>query len=184
MGSVGQYEGETSFIRDVLIENVWLLNGEQGARLKTWAGEHVGRGFIDNITFRNFWQANNQYAAFLDSCYFNIDEDTCARFPSGMNVTNVLFENFEGYTSGASGSVVAKLTCSKNPSAVCENIRFRNFNISTPCGGPPVILCDGISDGVGLPCVGAKSEEGRAALSRKCSIPNVAIDPPFKVGSF
>jgi galacturan 1,4-alpha-galacturonidase len=28
MGSVGQYAGEMSFIRDVLIENVWLLNGD------------------------------------------------------------------------------------------------------------------------------------------------------------
>ena len=72
MGSVGQYAGEKSFIKDVVIENVWLLNGQHGARLKTWAGPDVGYGFIDNVTFRNFWQANNEYAAFLDSCYFNV----------------------------------------------------------------------------------------------------------------
>jgi galacturan 1,4-alpha-galacturonidase len=72
MGSVGQYQGEKSFIQDVLIENIWLLNGQHGARLKTWAGPTVGYGFINNITFRNIWNANNEYTAFLDSCYFNV----------------------------------------------------------------------------------------------------------------
>lgn len=72
MGSVGQYEGEYSYIQDVVIENVWLLNGQHGARIKTWAGPDVGYGFVDNVTFRNFWQANNEYSAFLDSCYFNV----------------------------------------------------------------------------------------------------------------
>lgn len=72
MGSIGQYAGEKSFIQDVVIENVWLLNGQHGARLKSWAGPDVGYGYINNITFRNFWQADNQYAAYLDSCYFNV----------------------------------------------------------------------------------------------------------------
>lgn len=55
-----------------MIENVWLLNGQHGARLKSWAGPNVGYGYINNVTFRNFWNANNEYAAFLDSCYFNV----------------------------------------------------------------------------------------------------------------
>lgn len=72
MGSIGQYAGEKSFIQDVVIENVWLLNGQHGARLKSWAGPDVGYGYMDNITFRNFWHADNEYAAYLDSCYFNV----------------------------------------------------------------------------------------------------------------
>jgi galacturan 1,4-alpha-galacturonidase len=72
MGSIGQYAGEKSIIEDVVIENVWLLNGQHGARLKTWAGPDVGYGYINNVTFRNIWNANNEYSAFLDSCYFNV----------------------------------------------------------------------------------------------------------------
>jgi galacturan 1,4-alpha-galacturonidase len=72
MGSIGQYKGEKSFIKDVHIENVWMLNGQHSARLKTWAGEDAGYGFVDNVTFKNFWNGNNEYAAFLDSCYFNV----------------------------------------------------------------------------------------------------------------
>ncbi|KAK3352537.1 exo-polygalacturonase [Lasiosphaeria hispida] len=130
MGSIGQYAGEMSFIRDVHIENMWMLNGQHSARLKSWAGPNVGYGFIDNVTFKNFWNANNEYAAFLDSCYFNINASTCSTYPSRVNVTNVIFENFTGYTSGKYGRAVARLTCS--PNAVCENIRFKNFNVSSP----------------------------------------------------
>ena len=72
MGSIGQYKGEKSFIKDVHIENIWMLNGQHSARLKTWAGEDAGYGFVDNVTFKNFWNGNNEYAAFLDSCYFNV----------------------------------------------------------------------------------------------------------------
>jgi galacturan 1,4-alpha-galacturonidase len=181
MGSVGQYEGEKSFIQDVVIENVWLLNGQHGARLKTWAGEHVGYGFINNVTFRNIWNANNEYTAFLDSCYFNINETTCAKYPSKMNITNILFENFQGTTSGKFGLAVAKLTCSTNPDAICNNIQFKNFNVTSPCGGPPVIICDGIKGGIGMPCVSADSAEAKAALAKKCTAPMASIPAPFPV---
>ncbi|KAL9948397.1 hypothetical protein D7B24_007168 [Verticillium nonalfalfae] len=171
MGSIGQYQGEKSFIQDVVIENVWMLNGQHSARLKSWAGEKAGYGFINNVTFRNFWNANNEYAAFLDSCYFQINSTTCAQFPSKVDISNVLFENFTGTTSGKYGRAVARLTCSSSPNAVCENIRFKDFNVQSPCGGPPVILCDGIKDGVGAPCVSATSDEGKAALKAKCTSP-------------
>ncbi|KAJ1323298.1 galacturan 1,4-alpha-galacturonidase [Microdochium nivale] len=132
IGSLGQYKGEKSFVENVLIENVWMLNGQHGARIKTWAGENVGYGYVNNVTFRNFWQASNEYSAYIDSCYFNIPTATCAQFPSKMNISNILFENFTGYTSGKYGRAVARLTCSSSPDAVCDNIQFKNFNIETP----------------------------------------------------
>ncbi|KAI0132816.1 family 28 glycosyl hydrolase [Xylariales sp. AK1849] len=170
MGSVGQYEGEYSYIQDVVIENVWLLNGQHGARIKTWAGPDVGYGFVNNVTFRNFWQANNEYAAFLDSCYFNINATTCAAYPSQMNITNILFDNFTGYTSGTYGTAVARLTCSSSPDAVCENIKFKNFNITSPCGDS-VIICDNIAGGLGVDCIASNTTEATEALSATCSVP-------------
>ncbi|KAK3379152.1 exo-polygalacturonase [Lasiosphaeria ovina] len=175
MGSIGQYSGEKSFIRNVHVENVWLLNGQHGARLKSWAGPDVGYGFIDNVTFKNFWNGNNEYSAFLDSCYFNINATACAAYPSQVNITNVLFDNFSGYTSGKYGRVVARLTCS--PNAICQNIQFRNFNVTSPCGGSPVIICDGIRGGIGLPCVNSTSVEATAALKEKCTAASMAVLP-------
>lgn len=72
MGSIGQYAGELDYIEHVLIENVWIVNSQFGGRLKTWAGSDVGYGYINNVTFRNFYNADNEYSAYLDSCYFNV----------------------------------------------------------------------------------------------------------------
>lgn len=177
MGSLGQYAGEKSFVQDVLIENVWMLNGQHGARLKTWAGPDVGYGFINNVTFRNVWNANNEFSAFIDSCYFNIDSETCAQYPSGMNITNILFQNFTGTTSGKYGNAVASLTCSTNPDAVCENIRFENFDVTSPCGGKPVVICDGITGDIGIECVSASSTEAKAALAANCTAPMASASP-------
>ncbi|KAI9331551.1 exo-polygalacturonase [Zopfochytrium polystomum] len=177
MGSIGQYGGEKSFIQDVVIENVWLLNGQHGARIKTWAGPNVGYGFVNNITFRNFWNANNDYSAFIDSCYFNINATTCAQYPSQVNITNVLFENFSGYTSGKNGRAVASLTCS--PNAVCQNIQFKNFNVTSPCGSKqPVVICNGIKGDIGLPCYNSSAPEAVAALKDKCTTSLAALPSP------
>jgi galacturan 1,4-alpha-galacturonidase len=99
-----------------------------------------------------------------------------------LHETNLCIENFTGYSSGKRGNVVAKLTCSDSKDAVCENIKFKNFDIKTPCGGKPVILCDGVKD-IGVDCVSATSTEGKAALANKCVGPAATVSP-FKVRKF
>lgn len=110
---------------------------------------------------------------------YQIPAETCEEYPSQMNVTNILFENFSGYTSGKNGAVVAKLSCSTNPNAVCENITFRNFTITSPCGDEPVIICDGVKGDPGMDCVSANSTVAQVALSKTCTIPQATIAPPF-----
>lgn len=71
------------------------------------------------------------------------------------------------------GRAVARLTCSTNPDAVCENIVFKNFTVTSPCGtnatDNAVVICDGISD-LGVPCVNSTSAEAVAALADKCTV--------------
>ncbi|KAG9501981.1 hypothetical protein J7337_007689 [Fusarium musae] len=53
IGSLGQYRGEVSNVYDVHIENVWMMNGDySAARIKVWAGEETGTGFVNNVTFK------------------------------------------------------------------------------------------------------------------------------------
>ncbi|KAJ4171418.1 hypothetical protein NW754_013186 [Fusarium falciforme] len=177
MGSLGQYEGEVSNVHDVHIENVWMLNGDySGARIKVWAGEKTGTGYVNNVTFKNFWVARMDYGIFLDSCYFNKSAEECNKYPSGMDITNIHFENFTGYTSGVYGNAVARLSCSASESAVCSNITLKDFNVETPCGGKPIIICDGMHGDIGVDCVPYESEEAQAALKAKCKTPIVGID--------
>jgi galacturan 1,4-alpha-galacturonidase len=55
MGSIGEYSGQMSIIENVLIENIWIMNGANGARLKTWAGPNIGYGSMNNVTFRSVY---------------------------------------------------------------------------------------------------------------------------------
>ncbi|KAJ3337086.1 hypothetical protein HDU93_001659 [Gonapodya sp. JEL0774] len=176
MGSIGQYAGEKSIIEDVLIENIWLLNGDNGARIKSWAGPNVGYGYVNNVTFRNFYVGHLDQTVLIDSCYFNINATTCAAYPSQVNVTNVRFENFVGTSSGKNGRVVGALKCSTSPNAVCENITFSNFKVESPCGGPPVIGCDGVKGDIGIACVNTSSAVYKAALKDNCTVPQVTLE--------
>ncbi|TDZ19142.1 putative exopolygalacturonase B [Colletotrichum orbiculare MAFF 240422] len=184
LGSLGQYEGEYVFVKDVIIENVWMLNSDNGARIKVWAGEHVATGFVDNITFRNFYSANDAWPISLDSCYFNIDAETCNRFPSKMSVSNVLFENFTGISSGSKGRAVARVSCSTNAEGKCKNIKFKNFNVKSPCGEDAVVICDGVEGDLGVPCVPFDSPEAKAALADRCTGKRATIDAPWDVRDY
>lgn len=116
------------------------------------------------------------YGIFLDSCYFNKSAEECNAHPSGMQITNIHFENFTGYTSGVYGNAVARLSCSSAEDAVCANITVKNFDVKPPCGGEPVVICDGMHGDVGVDCVPYESDEAQAALKAKCEIPLVPID--------
>lgn len=108
------------------------------------------------------------YGILLDSCYFNKTTEECNMYPAGMDITNIRFENFTGYTSGVYGNAVARLSCSTSETAVCENITISDFHVETPCGGEAVIICDGVNNDLGVDCVSIDSEEAQAALSARC----------------
>ncbi|KAJ5660726.1 CAZyme family GH28 [Penicillium longicatenatum] len=150
MGSIGQYSGEMDFIENAYLENITLLNGQNGARLKAWAGPDVGYGRISNITYRNIQIQNTDKPVVLDQCYFDVNATECAAYPSAVNITDIVFDNIWGTSSGSKGKVVVDLTCS--PNAVCSNIHLSRINLTSPAGSPPEIICDGIDGDIGLNC--------------------------------
>ena len=72
-------------------------------------------------------------------------------------MTDIVFENVYGTSSGSEGDVVAELICS--PNAVCNGIEVRNINVKTPEGETGVVVCEGIAGGVGVDCQAAEDEE-------------------------
>ncbi|KAF8864013.1 pectin lyase-like protein [Acephala macrosclerotiorum] len=151
MGSIGQSAGVKDYIYNAHIENVTMLNAQNGARLKAWAGPNVGYGYISNITYKNFYNFNVDWPIVLDACYFNFNASTCSTYPSRVDMTDILFQNFTGSSSGTNGLKVAKLVCS--PNAVCENIKLDGIDLTSPKGSPPVIVCDGTKGDLGVDCV-------------------------------
>lgn len=151
MGSIGQYAGVEDFISNAWIENVTLLNGQNGARIKAWAGPDVGFGYVANVTYKDIRVENTDNPIVLDQCYFNVNQTTCARYPSRVNITDVSFINVSGTSSGKKGRVVAALTCS--PGAACSGIHLQNLTVTSPAGSPPEIVCQNIQGDIGVQCV-------------------------------
>jgi galacturan 1,4-alpha-galacturonidase len=160
MGSIGQYPGTLDYITNAYIRNVTLLNGQNGVRLKAWAGPNVGYGYIRNITFEDVRIENTDHPVVLDQCYINIDAATCAKYPSKVNISDIKFVNITGTSSGKLGNVVAELRCS--PGADCKGIELRNVDVRNPKRRDVkgVVVCDGVTGGVGVECVSSK-EAGR-----------------------
>ena len=104
---------------------------------------------------------NVDWPIVLDACYFDIDAATCATYPSQVNITNILFKNITGFSSGKEGENVASLICS--PAAVCENIRLEDVDLRSPTDPDEdgIVLCDGIAGGVGVSCVSANNTSTR-----------------------
>ena len=94
---------------------------------------------------------NTDWPIVLDACYFNIPAATCAAFPSKVNITNILFKNIYGSSSGKRDPYVGSLVCS--PAAVCENIKLEDIDLVKPNGEKGLIICDGIAGGIGVDCV-------------------------------
>lgn len=110
----------------------------------------MGYGRINNITYRNIHIENTDNPVVLDQCYFDVNATECAAYPSQVNVTNIVFDNVDGTSSGKEGKVVVDLTCS--PNAVCSDIHLSNINITSPAGSPPEIICDGVQGDIGVSC--------------------------------
>lgn len=91
----------------------------------------------------------------LDQCYFDVNATECAIYPSHVNVTNIVFDQIYGTSSGAEGHVVVDLTCS--PNAVCSGIHLSDIHLTSPAGSPAEIICDGIQGDIGVSCQSSTS---------------------------
>jgi galacturan 1,4-alpha-galacturonidase len=144
MGSIGQYPGVKDYISNVIVRNVTMVDGTIGVRLKAWAGEGVGYGYMRNITYQDIAIENTDEPIVLDQCYFNIKAEDCQNFPSKVDLSDIHFINITGTSSGKMKNVVGSLKCS--PEAECTNIELRDINLSSKSNASEkgVIKCEGI----------------------------------------
>lgn len=132
-----------------------LITCQNGAHLKAWAGQNVGYGRINNVTYKDIRIENTDNPIVLDQCYYDLNATECAAYPSRVNFTNIVFDNVSGSSSGKEGKVVADLSCS--PNAVCSGIHLEDINLTSPAGSPPVVICDGIDGDIGVKCQSSSS---------------------------
>lgn len=122
VGSLGQYPDRFDIVENIYVFNVSLSNATDGARIKVWPGAETewpggigggnGAGYVRNVTYDTFGNANNDGAIRIDQCYGEKNATRCAMYPSRMNITDVTFKNFYGTTSARYDPVVGNLICS------------------------------------------------------------------------
>ncbi|KAL0936282.1 exopolygalacturonase X [Colletotrichum truncatum] len=142
VGSLAQYPGVVDIIENLYIFNNTLSNATDSARLKVWPGLGAvtkpgwigggGIGHVRNVTYEQFHVRNNDAALKIDQCYGAVNASTCKEHPSQVLLENILFKDFDGYTSKASDPVAGALICSSEES--CDNIRAENVRITVPSG--------------------------------------------------
>ncbi|KAJ3882280.1 glycoside hydrolase family 28 protein [Lentinula edodes] len=124
VGSLGQFSGVFDIVQNVTAINIQMANAENGARIKAFAGDDVGSGTVQNITFQNFVVSNVDSPVVIDQCY-ETSADDCEEFPSNVFIQDIFFNNISGT---GSGSQVASLDCS--PGSRCTDINVNGFDLS------------------------------------------------------
>lgn len=126
---------------------------ETGAYIKTWVGKPIpqsnyesagqprggGWGTVTNILFENFVIHGAKIAAAITG---SSGDNGTAAGTSLLEVSNIVFANFTGYTTGGKGNRTASVSCSKVKP--CYNISFKNVSLASSEGGieyPPQGTC-------------------------------------------
>ena len=91
---------------------------------------HPNRGVVQNIRFENFFiQGANIGPAITQ----NSGDNGSYAGTSLMEISNIAFVNFTGYTEGGKGNRSASVSCSKVEP--CYNIALRNISLATSATG-------------------------------------------------
>jgi hypothetical protein len=88
IGSVGQDPTHPDFVRDIVYEDVHLINSTNGAWIKAWQGQSSsvttngdsgggGGGSINNVTYRNFKLENVGQPISVTQCVYGHDPSIC-----------------------------------------------------------------------------------------------------------
>ncbi|KAK7961311.1 hypothetical protein LTR80_006266 [Exophiala xenobiotica] len=172
IGSVGQDPTHPDFVRDIVYEDVHLINSTNGAWIKAWQGQSSsvttngdsgggGGGSINNVTYRNFKIENVGQPISVTQCVYGHDPSICDT--SKLQISNITWENVTGTSHFDVASIIH---CS--PLVPCPGMKFIDVNITTVNASlgkpslPQVNLCANMIDqnattgdlATGIPCHG------------------------------
>ena len=149
IGSLGQYLQDSS-VANVVVDHVHIIryndDMENGAYIKTWVGVLVpqtsyesaglprggGWGSVRDVLFSNFLLEGPSMATSI-----NQDSGDNGSFPGSslMEISNIAFVNFTGYTVPSSSSVLEVNDISCSTVHPCFDIEYENFTVTPGTNG-------------------------------------------------
>ncbi|KAI9566591.1 pectin lyase fold/virulence factor [Boletus coccyginus] len=151
VGSLGQYAGETDIVANIYVKNISMNNAQYGARIKVFGGSPYpnsttggGTGYVQNVTFEDFYVNNVDEPIYLTQCY-QTEASVCAEYPSTISISDVHYINVTGTSSGDKGNVVVDLECSTE----CYGITATGTDLTSP-NGTAVYYCQNVANETAL----------------------------------
>jgi polygalacturonase len=122
VGSLGQYAGTEDIVANIFVNNITMVNAENGARIKAFGGSSSKTctkggttGYARNITFQDFHCEACTLPITIDQCY-ETSSSTCASYPSGIQISDIHYIIVTG--TGTKTKEVVTLVCSD----ICTDI--------------------------------------------------------------
>jgi galacturan 1,4-alpha-galacturonidase len=133
IGSMGQDASKPDHIDNVVFENIHLTHSSNVAWIKTYPGN----GQVKNVMFRNIEFTNVNQPIYITTRIYNQTN----YYSSRIQISDMTWENIYGT---ARYNVGAGMHCSS--SALCQNLKFSDINITQLNGDAVRYLCSNIAD--------------------------------------
>ncbi|KAI5359592.1 Putative glycoside hydrolase, family 28, pectin lyase/virulence factor [Septoria linicola] len=165
VGSLGQYPGEVDIVENIYVYNISMYNASDGARIKVWPGASSalsvdlqgggGLGRVNNVTYKDMYIENVDYAVEVTQCYGQKNLTLCNQFPSNLTISGVDISGIHGTTSKKYDPISGYVVCS-SPS-VCNDIKLEDVKVTSPKGVTNAFKCGNVDESLlqGINCTKA-----------------------------
>ncbi|KAL4904333.1 hypothetical protein BDW74DRAFT_168381 [Aspergillus multicolor] len=148
LGSLASEHGTRGYVVDSIFERAVMINATKATGIKIFAaGPDHGSASVRNITFKDIVSQGCHYALQIQTCY-DATAEYCEEYPSTATLSDVVWSNITGTTSGHYGDVIGNLDCSVG--GTC-GISVSGLNVTAPDGGV-TLLCANVDGDIGYPC--------------------------------
>lgn len=162
VGSLGQYPGEVDIVENIYVYNISMYNASDGARIKVWPGTPStlsedlqgggGSGRVFNVTYKDMYIENVDYAVEITQCYGQKNLTLCNEFPSNLTISGIRISGIRGTTSDKYDPIGGYVVCS-SPS-VCSGVNLSDIEVVTPNGTQNEFTCGNVDESLltGINC--------------------------------
>ncbi|KAJ5698920.1 hypothetical protein N7462_000925 [Penicillium macrosclerotiorum] len=151
VGSLGKGSDDT--VKNVYVSGATMVNSTKAAGIKTYpSGGSHGQSTVTNVTWNDVTVDGCDYAIQIQSCYGE-DADYCEDYPGTADLTDIIFENFSGTTSGKYDDVTGNLDCGAD--GTC-GVKVSSYTVKAP-DGKSEVLCANTPSNLGVTCTSGAS---------------------------
>jgi polygalacturonase len=152
VGSLGKSSNDE--VKNIYVKGATMINSTKAVGIKTYpSGGSHGQSTVSNVTWTDVTVQGCDYAIQIQSCYGE-DAAYCATYPGNAKLTDIVFSDFSGTTSGKyDDDVTSNLNCGSD--GTC-GVKISSYAVTSP-DGKSEVLCANTPSGLGVTCTSGAS---------------------------